>query len=333
MRIHAILMMLAFPLTVHADVGQQRAEAAGRSIVGSPAPQITLKTIDDQTINLSQLYGRKAVYLKFWATWCVPCREQMPKFQQRYEAAGDDLAVIAVNVGLSDTPDVVQAFRKQYGLTMPVVIDDGRLAAALNLQVTPQHIVIGRDARIQYVGHLENEKLDIALLAARNSKPASSTAVASADSTRAPTSLTTLPQRSLASVTGESIALRDSTAPTVLVFFSSWCESYLMQNAAQTAADCTRVREQVSELSRDSKVRWIGIASHLWATRDDVVEYASDYKVGMPLIFDEQGELFRSFRATRLPTLIFADRTGRVVRRVEGVDENLSRHVTALIYH
>src|SRR4029077_13598604 len=90
-------------------------------------------------------------------------------------------------------------------------------------------------------------------------------------------------------------------------------------------------REQVSELSRDSKVRWIGIASHLWATRDDVVEYASDYKVGMPLIFDEQGELFRSFRATRLPTLIFADQTGRVVRRVEGVDENLSRHVAALV--
>ena len=54
MRIHAILMMLPFPLTVHADVGQQRAEVAGRSIVGSPAPQITLKTIDGQTIGAAR---------------------------------------------------------------------------------------------------------------------------------------------------------------------------------------------------------------------------------------------------------------------------------------
>src|ERR1700757_1276101 len=103
MRIHAILMMLAFPLTVHADVGQQRAEAAGRSIVGSPAPQITLKTIDRRPINLSQLYGRKAVYLKFWATWCVPCREQMPHFERTFESAGPDLAIIAINAGFNDT--------------------------------------------------------------------------------------------------------------------------------------------------------------------------------------------------------------------------------------
>ena len=45
----------------------------------------------------AQLYGKQAVYLKFWATWCGPCRAQMPHFKHVYETAGADLAVIGVN--------------------------------------------------------------------------------------------------------------------------------------------------------------------------------------------------------------------------------------------
>lgn len=132
--------------------GQERAIAAGSGLVGSPAPPISVKTIDGQVIDLGELYGRKAVYLKFWATWCVPCREQMPHFQHTYETAGSDLAVIAVNAGFNDSVDEIVKYRQQLGITMPIVLDDGRLAAALNLRVTPQHIVIGRDGRILYVG-------------------------------------------------------------------------------------------------------------------------------------------------------------------------------------
>ena len=61
--------------------GQARAETAGHELVGSPAPSLVLHTIDNQTVDLTRLYGEKAVYLKFWATWCVPCRQQMPHFE------------------------------------------------------------------------------------------------------------------------------------------------------------------------------------------------------------------------------------------------------------
>ena len=63
----------------------------------------------------------------------------------------------------------VRRFRDEYGIHMPIVIDDGRLAAALNLQITPQHVVIGRDGHISYVGHLANDALDTALAEARSS--------------------------------------------------------------------------------------------------------------------------------------------------------------------
>src|ERR1700736_2111157 len=155
-----------------ATTGQQLAESAGRSLIGKPAPRLVVTTIDGETIDLGRLYGQQAVYLKFWATWCVPCREQMPHFERTYESAGSDLEVIAVNAGFNDSIDDVRKYRKQLGIRMPIVIDDGTLGAALNLRVTPQHVVIGRDGRIQYVGHLANDRLEAALQAAR-SAPAS----------------------------------------------------------------------------------------------------------------------------------------------------------------
>ena len=91
-----------------APSGQDRAEAAGQGLVGSAAPRLVVRTIDGDTIDLGALYGKKAVYLKFWATWCVPCREQMPHFEHVYETAGPDLAVIAVNAGFDDSVEEIQ---------------------------------------------------------------------------------------------------------------------------------------------------------------------------------------------------------------------------------
>jgi len=147
--------------------GQQRAQSAGRAILGTPAPRVMLKTIDGDAIDLGDLYGKKAVYLKFWATWCVPCREQMPHFEHVYETAGPDMAVIAIDVGFNDTVDAIRAYRKKLGITMPIVFDDGSLGSAFHLRVTPTHVVIGRDGRIQFVGHLADKDLDAALVAAR----------------------------------------------------------------------------------------------------------------------------------------------------------------------
>ena len=93
--------------------GQQLAETVGHKLVGSPAPKLELKTIDGETIDLGSLYGKKAVYLKFWATWCVPCRQQMPHFEHAFESAGPDLAVIAIDVGLGDSLEEIRRFQRQ----------------------------------------------------------------------------------------------------------------------------------------------------------------------------------------------------------------------------
>jgi thiol-disulfide isomerase/thioredoxin len=304
--------------------GQQRAQAAGRAIVGAAAPRLVRKTIDGDAIDLGSLYGKKAIYLKFWATWCVPCREQMPHFQRAYETAGADLAVIAIDVGFNDSVEAIRAYRKKLGITMPIVFDDGSLGTAFHVRVTPTHIIIGRDGRIGYVGHLADQALDAALVAAR-APAASGTGLRAAAMTNRDLPAIgigdSLPQQTLHTVAGQRFELHAGAMPqkvTALIFLSPWCESYLATTRPEIAENCRSARTQVDALANDPHVRWLGIASGLWADSDDLRRYRLDHNVAIPLTLDASGHLFRAFRVNDVPTVIIADARGRVVRRLEG---------------
>jgi thiol-disulfide isomerase/thioredoxin len=310
--------------------GQQRAQAAGRAILGTPAPRLVLKTIDGDAIDLAGLYGKKAVYLKFWATWCVPCRQQMPHFQHTYETAGADLAVIAIDVGFNDSVEAVRAFRQKLGITMPIVFDDGSLGSAFHLLVTPTHIVIGRDGRIRYVGHLADAQLDAALIAARAPAGLGLRNKAAARDLPPVTIGDLLPPQSLQTLDGRRFELRGGAAPqslTVLVFLSPWCESYLAATRPEVAANCRSTREQFNQWSADPRVRWLGVASGLWANAGDLRRYRKDNNIAIPLTLDASGEIYRRFRVNDVPTVLIADSGDRIVRRVEG---NALKDSTAL---
>ena len=281
--------------------------------MGSPAPRMIVQTIDGETIDFGSLYGKKAVYLKFWATWCTPCRQQMPHFEHAYETAGEDLAVIAINVGFNDSVAQIQKYRRALGITMPIVFDDGRLGAAFHLRVTPQHVVIGKDGRIQYVGHLADTRLDAALVTARQS--GSEIAVAGSATASAGRPLVAgdrLPLRSVTTLDGKSFALRASepSRPTVLVFLSPWCESYLATTRPAMSASCRRTRG-------------------LWASADDLQKYRDNYQVRIPLTLDESGVLFRHFGVIDVPTVMIADRQGKLVRRLVPKDPDTLRKAIA----
>jgi peroxiredoxin len=320
--------------------GQERAEAAGRGLVGSPAPALVVRTIDGATIDLGALYGKQAVYLKFWATWCGPCRAQMPHFKHAYETAGDGLAVVGVDTGFNDSLADVREAIAELDLEMPTVIDDGPLAAAFNLRVTPQHVVIGRDGRIAYVGHLADESLDAALLAAQSTAGSAGGRAAAA----APDVIEryglgdTLPDFSATTLDGSRVRLRDAIErrPTVLVFMSPWCETYYatprpklsLPGRPALATSCREVREQITSLAqRGAGVRWLGVASGLWSTPDELREYETQHAQGIPLMLDESGEWFRGFDVLRVPTIVIADTRGTIVRRVEGFDEGLEGEI------
>jgi peroxiredoxin len=327
-----VLVLLLVAGSCAASTGEERAQAAGASLIGTSAPRLVLKTIDGQSIDLGSLYGKKAVYLKFWATWCVPCRQQMPHFERTFQNAGPDLAVIAINAGFNDSLEDVRAYRRTLGLTMPIVVDDGRLAAALNLRVTPQHIVIGRDGRVQYIGHLADERLDAALLSARRPLAAPGVATLAAQVQHHYADGDRLPVLSATALGGAQVLLADPGAarPTVLVFLSPWCESYLAKSRPQRSQACRAVREQVENLAHDESIRWLGIASGLWASEPELAAYRDEHKVTIPLALDESGALFRAFGVTNVPTLLLVDASGRIAGRIDGSAPQLAQQISAL---
>src|SRR5690554_6901591 len=76
--------------------------------------------ISGETVSLAEYQGEKPVYLKFWATWCQPCRQQMPHFQHVQEKYGDEIEVIGINLGLNDDLGSVKDTIAEFGLTMPI---------------------------------------------------------------------------------------------------------------------------------------------------------------------------------------------------------------------
>ncbi len=88
---------------------------------GSGAPDFTLDSLNHGRIRLAELKG-KVVLVNFWATWCPPCREEMPSFQRLYKGFKDrGLVVLAVD--LMEDREGVGRFAKEFGLTFPLLLD------------------------------------------------------------------------------------------------------------------------------------------------------------------------------------------------------------------
>jgi peroxiredoxin len=329
----AACLALAGSSRVLADTsGQQLAQSAGQSLIGAAAPELVLKTIDAKSIDLARLYGRQAVYLKFWATWCVPCRQQMPHFESTFEHKGPNLAVIAVNAGFNDTREEVEAYRKDVGLRMPIVIDDGRLAEAFHLRVTPQHIVIGRDGRIAYIGHLVDERLETALRMAQEQPPDKPAALHQhPEQRRVLQAGTAVPATQLTALDGSALPLADPARQraTVVMFISPWCESYLEKSRPERATACRAAREQSERLAIAGQMRWVAIASGLWAT-SELTQYRETKHVTIPLALDETGALFREFTVKDVPSFIVVSPTGTLRGRTQEVSDHLDQRLRSL---
>ena len=120
-------------------------EAAGLLALREPTKVVDfkLKDIHGKTVSLSSLEGH-VVLLNFWATWCGPCRSEIPSLQSLYEKLRKKgLVVLAVN--LRESRDQVKAFVKQYKMTFPVLLDaDGRIGGTYGAQSIPTTYVIDK---------------------------------------------------------------------------------------------------------------------------------------------------------------------------------------------
>ncbi|MXZ46263.1 MAG: TlpA family protein disulfide reductase [Chloroflexi bacterium] len=118
------------------------------------APDFRLTDLDGNVVMLSDFRG-KTVVLNFWATWCPPCREEMPEFQELWEhrgsGAADDLVVLAVNFLRDDTVGAATNFIAANEFTFPVVFDTtrGDVAARYGVRGLPATFFIDRNGIVR----------------------------------------------------------------------------------------------------------------------------------------------------------------------------------------
>ncbi|RUL48653.1 redoxin domain-containing protein [Lysinibacillus antri] len=128
------------------------------------APEFTLSDMNGDPINLSDLRG-KIVILNFWATWCPPCRAEMPHMQSFYEKNKDNgVEIIAVNLtALDEGKQAVEKFVNEYGLTFPVVLDEnGSVGKLYEILTIPTSYIIDAEGRIfqKFVGSMDEQIME-----------------------------------------------------------------------------------------------------------------------------------------------------------------------------
>lgn len=120
-----------------------------------PAPDFTLRTLDQTTVSLSDYRGR-VVFLNFWATWCEPCTRELPVFEAFSAVQGDDGAVVlAVNLG--ETYDQVNAYLGELGISgFPVLLDVNYVAGDLYaVRPIPVTFMIDADGVLRFAKYGE----------------------------------------------------------------------------------------------------------------------------------------------------------------------------------
>ncbi len=324
---------LDYPAAKPGDSGYVAEDPQLTRLVGAPGPSITLRSIDGGTIDIVRNYGRKPVYLKLWATYCIPCRAQMPGLQKIYETFGDRMQIVAVDAGVGDDAAKVRAFVTGATLRMPVAIDDGSLGAWLKMEATPVHVLIGSDGRIAYAGHQDGPKLDAAIQRVLAGAPTNAPiAAAKVESLATLKRGDLVPALDLRGPDDRPVRLtRGATArPRAILFTSTWCESYLKDTEPATVDACRRTRELVDGLSQAGTIDWLGVVAHLWTTPKALAAYETRMKPRVPMAVDSDGQAFRVFGIQRLPAVALIGADGRLVRMVGPDDTDLAAAVEKL---
>lgn len=129
------------------------ASLAWAATISGPAPNFTLQSNSGEQVSLASLKG-KVVMVNFWATWCVPCRQEMPHLEalyQRYESLGFEL--LAVNVEKNEA-EGIRKWLADTPVTFPVLLDpDNKVTKLYKVQTMPSTVLVARDGTMRFIHH------------------------------------------------------------------------------------------------------------------------------------------------------------------------------------
>ncbi len=141
----AVVAVLTVIIVVSVVIGQR--EKFSLIVPGSKAPDFTLPDLKGRTKSLSDYKG-KVVFINFWATWCKPCREEMPSMEVLYrdlKSKKVPFEILAVSID-SEGPEVVEKFRKEFNLSFPILHDrKGRIKELYKTTGVPESFIVDQN--------------------------------------------------------------------------------------------------------------------------------------------------------------------------------------------
>lgn len=168
-----LVLVLSFVLvgcgekaTESSDGGSLKEEETNKELAkGVDAPDFTAELVEGGEITLSKQNG-KIVLLNFWATWCGPCKRELPAFNNMHAKYGNDVQFMMVNLtdGSVDTVDGVKSFVSDNGYSFPLFLDvEYQCMGAYSISGIPRTIFIASDGNIVYeqVGAISEENLEL----------------------------------------------------------------------------------------------------------------------------------------------------------------------------
>ncbi|HRJ83831.1 MAG TPA: TlpA disulfide reductase family protein [Cyclobacteriaceae bacterium] len=112
--------------------------------------RFTLKTLAGENVAIETLKG-KVIFLNMWATWCGPCREEMPGIQKLYEKTkSDDIVFVMLSVDQEGDQNKVAAYLKRNSFTFPVYMPTSNMSTQLNVPSIPTTFIISKDGKIAH---------------------------------------------------------------------------------------------------------------------------------------------------------------------------------------
>lgn len=152
------------PATEEAELG---ALDGRRPIVGQPAPDFALRSLDGDMVRLSDFRG-KVVWINFWATWCRPCKRELPEIQALYDEKGAE-GLVVLEVNWKESAERAGAYWSDNRLSMPLLLDrGGSVYEQYGLQGLPDSFFVDREGNLAalHYGYLTEETMRKRLAAA-----------------------------------------------------------------------------------------------------------------------------------------------------------------------
>lgn len=149
LRLIGVVVVLTLALVSVVIAAGPRSQRSAPQI-GRVAPDFSLKSTEGSILNLKSLIGQnKVIILNFWATWCPPCRAEIPEFIQFYKEHQADQVVLAA-VNLQEDSKKVKDFAKKAGINFPILLDsEGKAAQAYQIYAIPTTFFIDGSGTIR----------------------------------------------------------------------------------------------------------------------------------------------------------------------------------------